>query len=192
VARVFKSGVELATQMTKFIAAMDKALWQQGLYTLAVIQFKATHKYMEHGAWTGDYWASSRKDPANPPPGPLKWRSKRLRKAVKIAPPAGKGSTFFEGSVYVDTDEAPYGYQHEYGVVSWNPSASRGVIQHRQLKLEWFTGKANSGRRISGYRPFVWLLPARPFLAPAAKEHEHDLAVYSARRINELIRRHFS
>lgn len=61
------------------------------------------------------------KDPPNPPPGPLKKRSRRLEFATRVVEGTFTATSHIEGRVETDDSQAPYGKWHESGTKRMRP-----------------------------------------------------------------------
>lgn len=121
------------------------------------IRKRATEYYMVPGG------ADPKADPPNSPPGPLKKRTGNLARAVFIIKTKEKYGVVFEGRVEVNSNQAIYGWVHEYGG-RLNQSAMK------RMSMVWEFGKwRKNTHQTGGYGGFI---KKRPFLAPAAADAE--------------------
>lgn len=148
------SGRDLPPRLQEFKRRLDKIFIRETGDYLYRAKNVAGNKYMQKGR------IEIHKDPPNPPPGPLKKRTQRLRLSMRVVDPiiGPNDKDSFKGTLLVDLRYAPYGYIHEYGGTISRSWASRFKIIDPKGKSRFRQHK--SGTIVIGARPYL-----RPALA---------------------------
>ncbi len=101
------------------------------------------------------------RDPPNPPPGPLKIRSGRLRRTVRVIKPKKKGKNFISGL----QSGSKYAAIHEFG----GSTPPHTIIAHKSDNLMFIGKDGGLVFRESVNHPGS-NIPPRPFMKPAIDE----------------------
>jgi phage gpG-like protein len=151
---------EAALAFLKFDSRLDdivKEGMENGLNFAAEV---AGREYMEGGA--RDPFV----DPPNPPPGPLKIRTGKLRRGIKIAKPKKKGQAFIGGL----RNDVPYAAIHEFG-----GRTGAHFIAAREADTLAFVGR--DGNLV--FREVVFHpgsnIPPRPYFTPALEDSQEQI-----------------
>lgn len=155
--RIETNAPKVAISLKEFEEALNYKTVVASNEILEWIRRRATEYYMVQGA------PDAKMDPANPVPGPLKRRSGRLARAVFIIKTYEKYGHIFEGRVEVNSNQAIYGWSHEYGyrLTARQQSRLSRVFEFGKWRKNYYqTGRTNLQ------------VKARPFMAPAAKDAE--------------------
>lgn len=121
--------------------------------------------------------------PANPPPGPLRIRSGKLRRTVRVDGPRKEGGRYV-GGIFAGSSTVPYARIHELG-----GTIPARIVRPRKAQFLSWVGK--DGVRVFARQvsiPAVTIRP-RPYLTPAMTEGRDLIAADVQRRLQALARR---
>ena len=122
------------------------------------------------------------KAPPNPPPGPLRIRSGRLRRGVRVVPAQQVAKDVFKGGLGVNLGEVPYARIHELG----GKTSAHEIVPRNKKALRFFVGgQAVFSKRV--HHPGS-LIPARPFLRPAVRDTIPDIRARIDAALSRLAR----
>lgn len=155
--RVETNAAKVAISLKEFNEALNYETVIASNEILEWIRKRATEYYMVPGS------TDAKADPPNPTPGPLKKRTGRLARAVFIIKTKEKYGVIFEGRVEVNSNQAIYGWVHEYG-----GRLNQSAIKRMGRVFEF--GKYRKNTHQTG--GFNWMIKKRPFMAPAAADAE--------------------
>jgi phage gpG-like protein len=160
---------EAALALLKFDSRLDdlvKEGMENGLNYAAGV---AATEYMEGGSRTFGFvgldggGVAAIGDPPNPPPGPLKIRTGKLRRGIKVVKPRKKGMAFIGGL----SNNVPYAAIHEFG----GKTAGHFIAARKADKLAFPGRDGNMVFREVVFHPGS-KIPARPYLTPAIEDSE--------------------